>query len=381
MVPSATLRELATGSQHHFLVVGSNAREHAIARKLKESHLCASLSCFAANNNPGIKTVCDNFSTGNITDGAAVAEFARAHKITIAVVGPEGPLEAGVSDALWAIGVRCVGPKQKLAQLESSKAFTRNLLINNGIGACPKYLVARTLDECARFFKSLPPLMYVVKADGLCGGKGVKVAGEHLMSDAESLEFCAELFAEGGSEARVVLEEKLVGQEFSLMSFCDGEFCAHIPPIQDHKRAHEGDKGPNTGGMGTYSGPNGTLPFLSLADLEHAQAINEAVGRSLRRTCGEPYKGILYGGFMATARGVYVIEYNARLGDPEAMNALALLETDFGEICEAVCEGTLRAVKPIFSKLASCCVYAVPDGYPAAGVKGSKIDLSALTDA
>lgn len=163
---------------------------------------------------------------------AAVAKFAQEHKITIAVVGPEGPLEAGVADALWAVGVKCVGPKQNLAQLESSKAFTRNLLINNGIGACPKYAVAKSLDDCRAFFASLPPLAYVVKADGLCGGKGVKVGGEHLMSDAESLAFCAELLEAGGEAAQVVLEEKLIGQEFSLMSFCDGEACAHIPPIQ-----------------------------------------------------------------------------------------------------------------------------------------------------
>ena len=202
---------------------------------------------------------------------AAVAKFAREVNATIAVVGPEGPLEAGVADALWAIGVKCVGPKQHLAQLESSKAFTRDLLIKNGIGACPKYKVATSLDECRRFFAALPPLGYVVKADGLCGGKGVKVGGEHLLTDDESLAFCAELLAAGGDSPRVVLEEKLIGQEFSLMSFCDGEACAHIPPIQDHKRAHEGDKGPNTGGMGTYSGANRTLPFLAHADIAHAQ--------------------------------------------------------------------------------------------------------------
>ncbi|KAG8462548.1 hypothetical protein KFE25_010373 [Diacronema lutheri] len=366
-------------AKHHFLVVGSNAREHAIARKLKESELCATLSCFAATNNPGIKAECDHFTVGDILDGAAVAKFAREVNATIAVVGPEGPLEAGVADALWAIGVKCVGPKQHLAQLESSKAFTRDLLIKNGIGACPKYKVATSLDECRRFFAALPPLGYVVKADGLCGGKGVKVGGEHLLTDDESLAFCAELLAAGGDSPRVVLEEKLIGQEFSLMSFCDGEACAHIPPIQDHKRAHEGDKGPNTGGMGTYSGANRTLPFLAHADIAHAQAINEAVGRALRRTCGEPYKGILYGGFMATARGVYVIEYNARLGDPEAMNALALLDSDFGAICEGIADGSLATVDVRFSNLASCCVYAVPDGYPAAGVKGAPIDLSALT--
>lgn len=163
------------------------------------------------------------------------------------------------------------------------------------------------------------------------------------------------------------------------MSFCDGEFCVHMPPIQDHKRAHEGDVGPNTGGMGTYSSAGKSLPFVSESDLACARAITESVSRALKRKCGAGYKGILYGGFMVTARGVYVIEYNARFGDPEAMNALALLQTDFGRICDGIGAGTLRSVPVEWSDAASCCVYAVPEGYPASGVKGAPIDVSALS--
>jgi len=369
----------ADAASECFLVVGSNAREHAIARRLRASALCKTLACFASSNNPGIRKLCDAFTVGQITDPDAVAAFAKEHGVTTAVVGPEAPLEAGVVDALEAIGIGCVGPTRALAQLESSKAFTRDLLVSNAIGACPEYATVTSMEQAREFIKKVGQLNYVVKADGLCGGKGVKVGGEHLHSDDEALAFIHELLAAGGKDARVVLEQKLVGQEFSLMSFCDGETCAHMPPIQDHKRAHEGDTGPNTGGMGTYSGAGGTLPFLSADDLAHAQRITEAVSRALKRKCGAGYKGILYGGFMVTARGVFVIEYNARFGDPEAMNALALLETDFGLVARAIAQGTLEQVAVSFSDRASCCVYAVPEGYPAAGAKGAPIDTSRLT--
>jgi len=199
---------------------------------------------------------------------------------------------------------------------------------------------------------------YVVKYDGLMGGKGVKVSGEHLLSVQEGIEYCNELIRKGGS---FVIEEKLVGEEFSLMSFCDGKNIAHMPAVQDHKRAYVGDSGPNTGGMGCYTDYNHSLPFVKDNELSEAREINERVADALRDEFDEGYKGILYGGFMITNEGVKLIEYNARFGDPEAINLLTLLDTDLASICMNIVEGSLGDVN--FKNEASVCKYIVPKGY------------------
>ena len=204
------------------------------------------------------------------------------------------------------------------------------------------------------------------------GGKGVKVSGEHLFSSEETLEYCKKIIGMGGI---FLVEEKLVGEEFSLMSFCDGQNCAHMPVVQDHKRAFEGDIGPNTGGMGTYSFANHSLPFLSEKDVSDAQKTNERVAKELYRTTGTKFKGFLYGGFMATKDGIKVIEYNARLGDPEAMNVLSLLKTDFFDICNHIIGGSLKSVDVKFEPHATVCKYAVPNGYPDNPEKGFAVSI------
>jgi phosphoribosylamine--glycine ligase len=216
------------------------------------------------------------------------------------------------------------------------------------------------------------PGRHVIKDDGLAGGKGVKVCGDHLTSMEDSLAFCRELVA---SEHPFVVEEKLEGEEFSLMSFCDGTTLRHMPAVQDHKRACEGDTGPNTGGMGTYSDADHRLPFLSASDIATAQIINEKVAAALVTECGAPYQGILYGGFMATADGVRLIEYNARFGDPECLNLLTLLQTDFMAICRAIVDRTLDALPVVFAEQTSVCKYVVPEGYPDAPRTGDAVHL------
>ena len=213
----------------------------------------------------------------------------------------------------------------------------------------------------------------MVKYDGLAGGKGVKVSGDHLHSHDEALEYCQELIDAG---SKFVIEEKFIGQEFSLMSFCDGEHLQHMPAVQDHKRAYEGDTGPNTGGMGTYSDANHGLPFLTDDDITQAHESNIATAKALKGKFGEGYKGILYGGFMATANGVKLIEYNARFGDPEAMNVLSLLDSDFIEICNGVVDGNIDQVNVRFNNKATVCKYAVPKGYPDSPVRGQPVDIS-----
>jgi len=212
---------------------------------------------------------------------------------------------------------------------------------------------------------------FVVKYDGLAGGKGVKVAGDHLYSKNEALTYCKELVNNNG---KFIIEEKFIGEEFSLMSFCDGNIMKHMPAVQDHKRAYEGDRGPNTGGMGTYSNADHSLPFLSDNDIIEAQQINLKTGFALKDKFNEGYKGVLYGGFMATANGVKLIEYNARFGDPEAMNVLSLLETDFIDICISISESSLDQIDVKFSNKATVCKYAVPTGYPESPIKGEPIN-------
>ena len=358
------------------LLLGSGAREHAIARALACSPQNPAIACLAANKNPGIQKLAEQFKVGSISDPKSVVSFAQKCCAKLAIIGPEAPLEAGVADALWNAGIPTVGPKKAHAQIETSKGFTRDLLAKYNIPGGPLYRRFDSLDGVAEFLEELGEY-YVVKYDGLMGGKGVKVSGDHLHSHDEALDYCTKLVNRGGS---FVVEEKLIGEEFSLMSFCDGEHLAHMPPVQDHKRAYEGDEGPNTGGMGSYSDADHSLPFLTDDDISHAQKINETTAQALKKEFSEGYKGVLYGGFIATADGVKLIEYNARLGDPEAMNVLPLLESDFVEVCHGIVNGNLDERNVSFSRRATVCKYAVPEGYPDSPVKGEPIDVSSVTD-
>ncbi|WP_103933150.1 phosphoribosylamine--glycine ligase [Bryocella elongata] len=369
MTPSA--------SNEIILIVGSGAREHAIAEALARSSPQPKLICFGSARNPGIARLCSSYAVGSMSIAAPIAAFAKEHGATLAIIGPEAPLAVGTADALWAAGIPTVGPTQSLARIESSKAFTRELLAKYGIPGNPffqRFDAAEFLADEGDLTAVLRQWdgQHVIKDDGLAGGKGVKVCGDHLHSLEESLAFCRELAALGHP---FVVEEKLEGEEFSLISFCDGRTLAHMPAVQDHKRAFEGDKGPNTGGMGTYSDADHSLPFLRADDITAARKINEQVAAALAAECGAPYQGILYGGFMATRDGVRLIEYNARFGDPECLNLLTLLESDFVAICRAIARQGLADVTVEFSQLASVCKYVVPEGYPEAPRKGDQVRL------
>ena len=363
-----------TGMVNKILVIGSGAREHAIVRALDRSHQEKNIFCLASNMNPGIAELCDELLIGNFNDPDFVVNYTNEIGATLAIIGPENPLENGVADALWSVKVKVVGPKKDLAKLETSKAFTRDLLKEYDIPGGPKYRTFDSMNGVVEFINELGE-NYVVKYDGLAGGKGVKVSGEHLHSHDEALAYCQELTDKGDE---FVIEEKFIGEEFSLMSFCDGDTLKHMPAVQDHKRAYEGDTGPNTGGMGTYSDANHSLPFLTEDDIAEAHQINIQTAKAVKDKFGEGYQGILYGGFMATANGVKLIEYNARFGDPEAMNVLSLLESDFIEICNGIADGSLNKVDVHFSNKATVCKYAVPEGYPNNPVKDEQIDISTI---
>lgn len=364
------------------LIVGSGAREHAIAEALTRSPQSPELVCFSNAHNPGIERLCRQYSTGSLIDAVAIAGFAQEQKATLAVIGPEAPLAVGVADALLASKVPTVGPTQALAKIESSKGFARRLLEKYGIPGNPVFhrfapKLGEADEDVLREVEAVLQEMgeqHVIKDDGLAGGKGVKVFGDHLHSREESMAFCRELLEAGHP---FLIEEKLEGEEFSLLSFTDGVTLRHMPPVQDHKRAFDGDHGPNTGGMGSYTAADRLLPFLSPEDVLEAQAINERVVAALREECGTLYRGVLYGGFMATREGVKLVEYNARFGDPEALNLLPLLDTDFVSVCKAIADGTLETVHTTFLPEASVCKYVVPEGYPEAPRKGEAVSLPA----
>ena len=342
------------------LVVGGGAREHAIIDALVAGG--AETYCYMPFLNPGIKKAVKGYVVGEIDrnfDELALA--AGKYGIGIAVIGPEVPLAAGIVDELERRGIACVGPVKALARLETSKSFARRLLEKHGIDVSPKFRIfeADNADHIPAWLDQLGS--YVIKPDGLTGGKGVKVLGEHVTSREEALAYCNQLL---DRHTAIIIEEKLEGEEFSLQTMTDGKSFLHFPVVQDHKRALEGDLGSNTGGMGSYSDANMALPFLTTEDVEAARRITEQTAFAIRKETGIPYKGIMFGGFMKTASGIKLLEYNARFGDPEAMNVLPLLKTNFADICTALTLGRLGEINAQFDNMASVCKYVVPEGYP-----------------
>jgi phosphoribosylamine--glycine ligase len=357
------------------LLVSSSARGHAIAEALVRSRHRPEIISVSPQINPGIAMLTDALFPMDIMDFESVLAVAKKTKPDFAVIGPDDPIGAGLADRLTEIGIESMAPKKALAQIEASKGFARELMEKHGIDASPKFRVfgSGQGSEMNKFVEQELHGDFVVKYDGLKGGKGVKVSGEHFSTTAEGIAYAEECIAECG---RVVIEEKLVGVEFSLLSFVSGTKVVDMPAVQDHKRAYDGDTGPNTGGMGTYSDSNHSLPFLSTADLSRAKEINRKVAAALEKECGEPYTGILYGGFMAVRDGIRVIEYNARFGDPEALNILPLLSSDFVEICQAIISGELNDDLVTFEKKATVCKYITPKSYPEAKKeKGESIEF------
>ena len=344
------------------LLTSLAARGHAIADALARSPQNPEIISIVPSANSGIAAIASEQFIADLMDFDAVLDIAKKVQPDFAFVAPDDPIGAGLVDALEEIGIQSVAPKKSLGRIEASKGFARELLATHGIDASPAYCIFTDTDENAiRAFLDELEGNYVVKYDALKGGKGVNVSGEHMHSIDKGVAYAIECINECG---RVVIEEKLIGVEFSLLSFVSGTQVVDMPAVQDHKRAYEGDTGPNTGGMGTYSDSNHSLPFLSDSDIEAAKLLNQQTAKALLDECKEPFKGILYGGFIATKKGIQLIEYNARFGDPEALNILPLLETDFVDICQGIINEELSEDMVTFSHKATVCKYITPESYP-----------------
>ena len=360
----------------NILLIGNGAREHALAEAIARSEQKPQLFSFMKSNNPGIAALSAKTMLGSYAHLEAITEFAAENKIEFAVIGPEDPLHNGVADALAEINIPSVGPTKSLARLETSKSFTRDLVSKYNIPGNPQFKVFKAMEGVEDFLNKLEGI--VLKPDGLTGGKGVMVQGDHFATKEEALEHCKQILASGSS---LIVEEKFDGEEFSLQCLCDGNTVVATPLVQDHKRRFDGDRGPNTGGMGSYSLADHSMPFLKPYDLRDGLEITRQVAAALLKETGQPYKGVMYGGFIATRDGVKLLEYNARFGDPEAMNILPLLKTDFVEVCRHIIAGTLDQLKIDFEPKATVCKYVVPKGYglpadhPDAACSKAKIEI------
>lgn len=344
------------------LVLGSGGREHALAWAIAKSPRLDSL--FVAPGNGGTATIAKNVPL-DMNDADAVIGFARSENIDLVVVGPEAPLVAGVADAIRAAGIAVFGPGAQGARLEGSKSFSKEFMLAHGLPTA-RYKKCTSQDEAMDYLHEVGAPI-VVKADGLAAGKGVVVA-EDMEEAEEAVRDCfAGDFGEAGSV--VVIEEMLEGPECSMLAFLSEGKALAMPCAQDHKRAFDGDLGPNTGGMGVYSPVPCVTPELEAA----MQEIMQNAAAATAKEFDDAYTGVLYGGFMLTAEGPKLLEFNARFGDPETQVIMPRLESDALEAFYMVATGKLDALDLRWTDQVAVCVVLASDGYPGSYKKGKVI--------
>ncbi|ASJ03289.1 phosphoribosylamine--glycine ligase [Thermococcus profundus] len=348
------------------LLVGGGGREHAIGEALVRSG--SELYLVSKHKNPGLARLSKDYELAKETDVGKVLDFALKWGVDIAFIGPEAPLEKGVVNVLEENGIPAVGPSKEAARLETDKAFARAFMERHKI---PGRKTFRVFDDPAEMRSWIDDFgkPVVVKPLGLTGGKGVKVVGYQLGNNEEAKAYAEELIRRDG---KVLVEERTDGVEFTFQVFTDGKKVIPMPLAQDYPHAYEDDRGPITGGMGSYSCPNHLLPFVTKEDYEKALETLKATVKAMRKE-GTPYKGILYGQFMLSKDGPVIIEYNARFGDPEAMNVLPLLKTPLTDVAEGIADGNLR--KAEFESKATVVKYLAPKGYPTNPLRGVKVEV------
>ncbi len=353
------------------LVIGSGGREHTIVWKVRQSPKLNKL--YALPGNAGTAGLAENVSRISMDDHPAVIQFCREKQIDLVIIGPEAPLVAGLADSLSAEGIDCFGPKQAAAEIEASKVFAKDFMARHRIPTA-QYTAFHQFNEAIRYVE-LVKYPIVIKASGLAAGKGV-ILPETIGDAKSALEeiLVDKIFGEAGSE--VIIEERLMGQEISLMAFTDGTTIVPMLPAQDHKRLLDGDQGPNTGGMGAYA----PAPMFT------NEMIQEAIEKVLRpavaglRNEGRTFVGVLYAGLMLAKNGIRVLEFNCRFGDPETQAVLPLLETDLLEIMEACVAGRLNEINIQWKNGAAVCVVLASKGYPEKSEKGQVVSFGELPE-
>ncbi len=347
------------------LVVGGGGREHAIVRKLKENKNVTAVYAAPGNGGMARDAVCVDIGAKEID---RIVDFAVAEKIDYAVVAPDDPLVLGAVDALEAVGIPCFGPRKNAAVIEGSKVFSKNLMKKYGIPTAA-YEVFESAEEALAYVQTAP-MPAVIKADGLALGKGVVIAADVDEAQA-AIRMMMEAQVFGASGNRIVIEEFLEGPEVSVLSFTDGKTVVPMISSMDHKRALDGDRGPNTGGMGTIAPNPYYTPSVARECMER---IFLPTVRAMKAE-GREFRGCLYFGLMLTADGPKVIEYNCRFGDPETQVVLPLLKSDLLTVMRATTDGTLTADMVRFSDEAACCVVMASEGYPVKYTTGYPLTL------
>ncbi len=354
------------------LLIGSGGREHALAWRLAQSERCAAL--YAAPGNPGMEECADCVDI-KADDIDGLVRFSSEKKIDLVVIGPEGPLVAGLADRVHAAGIKVFGPSAAAARLEGSKSFMKDICAQAGI---PTAAYGRFSDSAkAAEFILRQKLPVVVKADGLAAGKGVIIAQTHedAIKAAEDM-LSGASFGAAGRE--VVIEEFLDGEELSYFALCDGETTVNLTSAQDHKRVYDNDEGPNTGGMGAYSPAHLMTPEL---EQKISARIIEPAAAAMKHA-GCPFSGVLFAGIMVVAGEPHLLEFNARFGDPECQTLMMRLQGDLLDILEACAEGKLASVadQVRWSEDVSLCVVMAAKGYPGAYVRGAHIRNLEIAD-
>lgn len=355
----------------NILVVGSGGREHAVIKALKKSKRADKLYCAPGNGGISDEAVCVPI---NVMDIPGMVEFAKGNKIDLVCVTPDDPLCAGMADAMRSAGIRAFGPSGNAAMIEGSKAYSKSLMKKYGIPT-GKYEVFDDIDAAKKHIVK-SPLPIVIKADGLALGKGVIICktSAHAMEAVDDI-MGRRKFGEAGN--RIVIEEFLEGPEVSVLAFCDGKTIKMMPSSQDHKKAFDGDLGPNTGGMGTFTP---SLCYTPKIDEYCMENIYLPTVEALEKE-GRPFKGVLYFGLILTKEGPKVLEYNARFGDPETQVILPLLKTDLVDVFDACIDEKLDETELVWENKAMVCVILASGGYPEEYVKGYEISgLESFTD-